>query len=394
MKDKMYQSIAEYANLCMVIIFHQTLFLLGEYAMGVTPKFYHALILAAAVVFCHFTRVKIFHFVPYALLHVAVFAGLFFLPKAEMKIYLIVYVGVLFFLDFVYWTRKGENGLATISVWFVVLNAGAYLYSSIKKNEPGMKWFFILGILFFVLFYIRFFSTNAGKLAKDKSKDERMPLYDMIRNGLGIVLPFLIVSILLMVLVRSDFLDQYIIKAYEIFLQIIGKIIKALIAVFIWLSKLLDKFRMTPVEEAVEEGTQALPDEQSLWVKILTAVLYVLSLIAIFALAVKGIYNLIRMIPLRRIRKVEVVEESDMVEIREKIVRKERRKEVRLPRIRRLYKKRVEKEMRAGYVLEVSHTPKERAKDIWEKRGNHIEELSLKYEKERYSCKAKSTVGN
>ena len=74
-----------------------------------------------------------------------------------------------------------------------------------------------------------------------------------------------------------------------------------------------------------------------------------------------------------------------MVEIREKIVRKERKKEVRLTGIRKQYKKTVEKEMRAGYPLETSHTPRERAEDILEKRGNDIKDLSRKYENERYS---------
>lgn len=385
MKGRSYQSIAEYANLCMVILFHQTIFLFAEYMMKTKPSLVYGLILAGVVVFSHFTRVYITHFVPYALFRVAILAGLFFLPKTEMKIYLIAYVAVLFVLDFIYWTKKKDRGMPIISIWCVTLNAVAYLYMDFKKNEPAMKFFFIFGILFFVLFYIRFFCTNAGKLAKDQSKDEKMPFGDMIKNGLGIVLPFLIISILLMIFVRGDFLDKYLIKAYEIFLFVTGKIIKALIAVFIWLSKLLDKLRQAPVEEVAEEAGEALIDEESLLVKILSMIFYVLSIATFFILIIKGIYNLIRMIPLHRKRKVEVSEESDMVEIREKIVRKERKKEVRLTGIRKQYKKTVEKEIRAGYPLETSHTPRERAEDILEKRGSDIKDLSRKYENERYS---------
>ena len=386
MKGKWYYSIADYANLLMVILFHQTILLLGEYALKVSPSLLYAGILAAVLVFSHFTRIHITHFVPYALFRIAVLAGLFFLPKTDIKIYFIIYIGILFFLDFSYWVKHGENGISKISIWCVSLNAIAYLYSTIKKNTQGMHLFFLFGLLFFILFYVRFFCSNAGKLAKDQSKDERMPFGDMIRNGLGIVLPFLVISVILMIFVRGDFLDQYIIKAYEIFLFVLGKIIKAFIAVFIWISKLLDKLRMAPLEEAVKEAGEATEKEPSMALQIASVILYILSILAILALFVRGVYNLIRMIPLSRNKKVKVFEESDMVEIREKIVRRERRKEVRLPKIRRQYKRMVEKEMRAGYALEISHTPRERAEDILNKRGNDIRDFSLTYEKERYSC--------
>ena len=71
MKGKWYYSIADYANLLMVILFHQTILLLGEYALKVSPSLLYAGILAAVIVFSHFTRIHITHFVPYALFRIA-----------------------------------------------------------------------------------------------------------------------------------------------------------------------------------------------------------------------------------------------------------------------------------------------------------------------------------
>jgi len=49
MKGKWYYSIADYANLLMVILFHQTILLLGEYVLKVSPSLLYAGILAADI---------------------------------------------------------------------------------------------------------------------------------------------------------------------------------------------------------------------------------------------------------------------------------------------------------------------------------------------------------
>ena len=80
----------------------------------------------------------------------------------------------------------------------------------------------------------------------------------------------------------------------------------------------------------------------------------------------------------------EEPEEEDMIEIREKIVRKRNEKKDKLSKIRRVYKKAIERNIKKGYELKKYQTPRERAEDIQELMNEDIFELNSLYEKERY----------
>ena len=83
----------------------------------------------------------------------------------------------------------------------------------------------------------------------------------------------------------------------------------------------------------------------------------------------------------------ETIEDSDMVEIREKIVRIKKINNEKLSKIRKRYKRTIEKKAKAGYKIEKYHTPYERAMDIKAKMDDDIFELNAMYEEERYRNK-------
>ena len=94
--------------------------------------------------------------------------------------------------------------------------------------------------------------------------------------------------------------------------------------------------------------------------------------------------SIIKSLSVRREIQIQTIEDEGMIEIREKIVRKRNVKKEKLSKIRRIYKKAIEKNIKKGYELKKFHTPRERAEDIQKLMNEDIFELNSLYEKERY----------
>ena len=99
---------------------------------------------------------------------------------------------------------------------------------------------------------------------------------------------------------------------------------------------------------------------------------------------VKIIISVIKSLSVSREIQTQTIEEEDMIEIREKIVRKRSEKKDKLSKIRRVYKKAIERNIKKGYELKKFQTPRERAEDIQKQMKEDIFELNALYEKERY----------
>ncbi len=386
MKDGNCNFLAEGANCIMVYIVCLTALFFGELLMKKSPGFFCALILGGIVAFCFLLRNVVSNFILYAILHLVVFGLLIFVPFSIGKIELLAFYLLFVILDFAFWMKQKKGTFAYVPLALIFLNALAYLYCDIKKNPGGMLFFFVLGILYFLFYYIRKFYANAAKLSKEKTQDERMPFSDMLRNGFGVAFPFVLLSVIVMILVRVDWIDQYAVRLYDFIIRIVGKAVLLVLSVLHWLSGLF-------VIETLESGLErAMGDfgqtESNPVLRILSAVVYIASLAVILFLVYKGIVALLKWIPRHRKLSPQVIEESDMVEIRERIVRSEPAHKEKLHRIRKKYKKTVEKAMGKGYEINRSHTPKERAFDMKEKTGGDINELTGLYEKIRYQEKA------
>lgn len=385
MKDRNCDFIAELANLGMIYIFCMSALIFAELLLKSTITFPCALILAALLGWCFFLRLKIENFILYVILHLVPAAGFLFIPFEMGKVELIAIYALFVVLDIAFWVKRKTGGFAYIPVACVALNALAYLYSDIKKYNVEMILFFAMGISFFLLFYVRHFFSHASLLAKERTQDERMPFADMLKNGAKVAFPFVLLSVAAMILIKIDALDKYALIVYNVIARILGFVIRIILQVIHFIASLImpdsDPDQARVVLEAFEEG------DSNIFLRILSAVVYVTGLVTVLYVLAKIIIAIIKMIPMKRSLTPQVIEESDMVEIRERIVKVGEEKGEKLSAIRKRYKKTVEKAAKRGYPLNRAHTPRERAGDFSEKTGSDIRELTGEYEKVRYCNK-------
>ena len=117
---------------------------------------------------------------------------------------------------------------------------------------------------------------------------------------------------------------------------------------------------------------------------IISAVVFVILALALLFLFVKAIISIIKSLSVRREVQTQTIEDEGMIEIREKIVRKRNQKKEILSKLRRIYKKAIERNIKKGYELKKYQTPRERAEDIQELMKEDIFVLNSLYEQERY----------
>ena len=184
-----------------------------------------------------------------------------------------------------------------------------------------------------------------------------------------------------MVLIRIDALDKYALIAYDFIMRIVGRVARIVLLIIEWFASLIvvdDSETLT--RSVLEFGME----EQNVVLRVISAIVYLASLGLLLFLLARVVIAVIRWIPMHRNLKPQVIEESDMVEIRERIVRTTDGRGEKLSKIRKKYKKTVERAAKRGYKVEGYHTPKERAADLIAKTGEDIRELSGMYELERY----------
>ena len=381
MRDRSCYGIAECANLIMIYIVCLTLMFFGQFwgRKEIIPL--SAPILLAEIVFCYFCRVKIANFILFFVSHLVVAVGLFFLPSKLGKLELITFFVIFFILDIALWMRRKGGSFTQIGIAFVILDALAYLHADVKKNELGMLLYFSLGLAFFLLYYVRLFFYNAHVLAKEGAEDDKMPFREMLLNGAKLSLPFVLFSILVMVFVKVDYFDKYALAVYEVLVGILGKVILAVLKFLNWLMELLT-LKTDLQDTQLKEGIVSV--ETSPVLRILSVIIYIAAVGILLYVLVRVAISIMKLIPMKRKIKEQVIEKEDMVEIRRKIVRVEHTKSEKLSKIRRIYKKTVERAAKKGYAVNLSQTPRERAVDLEIKKGEKIGELSVKYEVSRY----------
>ena len=185
-----------------------------------------------------------------------------------------------------------------------------------------------------------------------------------------------------MILVKIDALDRYAFIVYNFVKKIVGFVMRIVLYVIHTLASLMmpdsDTDQIRVVMEALEEG------DSNIVLRILSAIVYFVGLAAVLYVLVRIIIALIKLIPMKRNLTPQVFEENDMVEIRERIVKTEEESHEKLDKVRKRYKKTVEKAAKKGYTVNFAHTPRERAEDMSEKLGSDIHELTAEYETVRY----------
>ena len=382
MKGKTCHTIAEITNLIMCTILCISLLYWGEAAAKREIGPFGAPVIGLMFIACYAMRMAVANFILYAVLHLVPYGLLMLLPVAAGRYELMAFYTALVVLDLSYWMKRRNDGFMYVHIAFVLINAIGYLYASIKGFDALRLLLFVLGILYFALYYVRLFFANAATLAKERGQDEKMPFSDMLENSFKVAYPFVCASILVMILAKTDSLDPYALAAYRFFMTIMGKAL----GFAIWLFSLIAGLFIEGAEElpgdTVERTMEAA--HHSVIVEILFTLLYIVLLATAAYLFIRHIISLIKLIPMRRKIEPTIIEEGGMIEIRERIEKTGRKKEEKLPPVRKRYKKTIEKAMKKGYGLNRSHTVRERALDFMDKRGEDISALSAEYEAARY----------
>lgn len=391
MKSKKYYNLAEACNFIMIVLLYISVVEIWDVMYKVPFNYVLPLgtvlmLLFSLAIRTLFGKMNSFlnNFVVYGLLHIIPLLAIIFVPIDPLQKMAFIFVFVVIFVTNMrsYFKAKGQ-GFEYVGVVLVLIPAVAYLIADILSLRFTMLAYFIMGVAFIILYYLRLFFSNAHLLSIERRNNDKMPFDDMLRNDSKLAIPFIVISFVIMVVAKIEKLDSVALYLYEKFADFLGFL---LINVLSFIDKLLTLLLGENTEDPVmlmemaEEGEYVSDPVFNI---ISTIIFIILAIIMVFVI-VKIFISVIKSLSVSREIQTQTIEEEDMIEIREKIVRKRNEKKDKLSKIRRVYKKAIERNIKKGYELKKFQTPRERAEDIQKQMKEDIFELNALYEKERY----------
>lgn len=387
MKIKKYYILSELANylLLLTVLYSAVGMINIFYGFNIMPQMYIAI--AFYVMIVYFTRKIKFSYsgTLVGALDLIIAFFIFLLPIGIPTKVIIILIGIAtLLLNIKYFTSKPFYTIYELPIPFILAPVLGFLYSDYIRNTFYMVYFFALAIIFVLLYYIRLFNTNAFVLASERNKYDKMPYKEMIINDMKLAVPFIVISVLLMILVNFDFMDAVMVKIYAVFTDVFVFFAKYVLAAIRWLIETfieeadepLEPIKLPEIEDEIRE---------SAFINILGYVIFGIVAIVLVLLVAITVRNIIK--SMRGARK-DILEdniETGMTEVKERITRTRKSKDSSLSSIRKKYKKTIEKLAKKGYQLFWFHTPNERSKDVLDKNKIDINELTKEYEKDRYS---------
>lgn len=391
MKSRKYYNLAEACNFIMIVLLYISVVEIWDVMYKVPFNYVLPLgtvlmLLFSLAIRTLFGKMNSFlnNFVVYGLLHIIPLLAIIFVPIDPLQKMAFIFVFMVIFVTNMrsYFKAKGQ-GFEYVGVVLVLIPAVAYLIADILSLRFTMLAYFIMGVAFIILYYLRLFFSNAHLLSIERRNNDKMPFDDMLRNDSKLAIPFIVISFVIMVVAKIEKLDSVALYLYEKFADFLGFL---LINVLSFIDKLLTLLLGENTEDPVmlmemaEEGEYVSDPVFNI---ISTIIFIILAIIMVFVI-VKIIISVIKSLSVSREIQTQTIEEEDMIEIREKIVRKRNERKDKLSKIRRVYKKAIERNIKKGYELKKFQTPRERAEDIQKQMKEDIFELNALYEKERY----------
>jgi hypothetical protein len=385
MSVKKYYYLSEIFNSIMIFVFILSLEWVARLTIKSYPTVLSACLLFAVILYSFLIRLTRLHLIVYTIIHLITFGIYLFIPLPfEEK----VIAGFLFLvfaaLNIRHKALDSEEGFADIPIFFVVVPVIGYVVTEFLNLTKLSTLFFILGMIYFIAFYLRLFFTGAFLIAVEKEKDDKMPYRDIIKSGSRMAFIFIIISAVVMILVKVDALDPILIQASLYCIKGITWVIYGIIYAYLLLMNFIG-------QSSDGVGTDNLMNQfmyekkSNPVVDVISAVVYVLALAFIIFLFVKIVISIIKFFLMKREHAGLEVEVNDMVEVRENIKIERTRNNEKLGKIRKKYKKYVEKKAKKGYELKLFHTPREREEDMRNKYNEDMHELNVLYEKARYT---------
>ena len=391
MKSKTYYNLAEAANFIMVVLLYISVVEVWDVMYKVPFNFVLPIATFLMLVFSLFLRMvfgKMNSFMNnifvYAFLHVIPVLAIIFVPVEPLYKMALAFVFFIIFITNMrsYYKAKGQ-GFEYISIILVVIPALLYLIADVLSLSLTMFVFFIIGVAYVILYYFRLFFSNAHLLSIERKNNDKMPIDDMLKNDSKLAIPFIVISFVIMIVAKIEKLDDVALSLYLKFAAVFRVVFWKF---FTFVEMVFDFLFGGDAEDPllIQDLTTSEESAENPVFNIISAVIFIVLAVALILVLVKIIVSAIKSLAVRKEVQTQTIEDEGMIEIREKIVRKRNDKKEKLSKIRRIYKKAIERNIKKGYELKKYQTPRERAEDIQELMNEDIFELNSLYEKERY----------
>lgn len=382
MKSKTIFYISEIANLIMIYVIIMAVSTFALMMINERIDVWQAISVLLLVFGIYVIRIKCKNIILYIISYLVLCVPVLLISLKSSNYGMVLIYELVFLMINMWWfATKLYYGCAYISVYVVALFAILFIAADVKGNKPAMDLFFVYGIVFFFMNYLRLFFTNVNLFSREKERNVKMPYSEMVRNDSKLAFPFILGSILMMALLKVDFLDTWFGKAY---MKLIVYVRYGLVYIIETLDMLFKKlFRHVPVEPMHFDFGETTYQASS-FENILSSIIMFILTIAVIGLIVVLIVKFFNSFSKREFHSEQNIDEIGMVEIRERIQRKKVKKE-KLSSIRKQYKQTVEKCAKKGCTIYRTHTPEERKVHIKSEIKQDISELTAKYVKERYS---------
>lgn len=391
MKSRRYYNLAEAANFIMVILIYISVVEIWDVMYKVPFNFVLPagtviMLLFSLAIRMIFGKMKSFlnNFVVYAITHVLLVLGIVFVPIDPLQKMAFAFVLFIIFITNMrsYFKAQGQ-GFDYVGVVLVLLPAIGYLVADILSLRTTMFAYFVIGVAFVMLYYFRLFFSNAHLLSIERKNNEKMPLDDMLLNDSKLAIPFIVMSFVIMVVAKIEKLDSLALFLYDKFAAGLRFVLGYVLKFIGWLFDLLIRSD-EEIPVAIMEEPEVVDDAANPVFNVISIIIFIFLALVLLFVFVKIMISIIKSLSVRREIQTQTIEDEGMIEIREKIVRKRNEKKEKLSKIRRIYKKAIEKNIKKGYELKKYQTPRERAEDIQKQMNEDIFELNSLYEKERY----------
>ena len=391
MKSRRYYNLAEAANFIMVILIYISVVEIWDVMYKVPFNFVLPagtviMLLFSLAIRMIFGKMKSFlnNFAVYGLTHAFLVLGIIFVPIDPLQKMAFAFVLFIIFITNMrsYFKAQGQ-GFEYVGVVLVLLPAIGYLVADILSLRTTMFAYFVIGVAFVMLYYFRLFFSNAHLLSIERKNNEKMPLDDMLRNDSKLAIPFIVMSFVIMVVAKIEKLDSLALFLYDKFAAGLRFVLRYVLKFIGWVFDLLIRSD-EEIPVAIMEEPEVTDSAANPVFNIISVIIFVFLALVLLFVFVKIMISVIKSLSVRKEIQTQTIEDEGMIEIREKIVRKRNVKKEKLSKIRRIYKKAIEKNIKKGYELKKYHTPHERAEDIQKLMNEDIFELNSLYEKERY----------
>lgn len=348
------------------------------------PQILTFVVLAVIEAVSYISRRLINKMIIYLIVHFCIPILFIFIPLNPVGIMTVAIAWIVFLmLDLYAWGRPGLYGFSYVPILFELAVAVMYFLSWLARKPLNSYLIFGLGVLYFVLYYLRETNYNLYRLAYEGQGEDTMPLDIIRRNCFRILLPPLLACAVVMLLTRADGLNEQI---YSFFKTLAGVI---MLLIYI-ITYSVEKFVTGLIGEYEEEppvimmAETAAQGQHSVLLDIVDYVIVAVILGVVIWVVIRIVKSIIDGIEAKEEGKVESISRRGMIEIREKIPKKQVADERKLSRIRKEYKHRIEAASNHGYKVKRGQTPNERIDDLRKDTGEDITELTELYVKERY----------